>query len=136
MKILKRMRATAKAATLLGFVMIGWWFISATDPTMVVDVKVPELSSQGQAGKDAFDTNCAACHGINAGGSKIGPPLVHDIYKPDHHIDAAFRLAVMRGVRRHHWNVGNMPAQPEVTDEDVMAITRYVREIQEANEIF
>ncbi len=136
MTILKRMPTTAIAMTLLGVVMIGWWIISATDATIVVDVKVPELSAQGQAGKDAFDTNCATCHGINAGGSQMGPPLVHDIYKPGHHIDAALQLAAKRGVRRHHWNFGNMPSQPEVTDQDMMAIIRYVREIQEANGIF
>ena len=39
------------------------------------------------------------------------------------------------GVRAHHWPYGDMPAQPQVTREDVGLIIRFVREVQEANGI-
>ena len=100
-----------------------------------VDVTVPELSRTAQFGETAFNTHCAACHGSNAAGSEQGPPLVHDIYNPGHHADGSFTLAAKRGVRQHHWRFGNMPARPEVSDGEIAAITRYVRELQAANGI-
>jgi len=100
-----------------------------------ISVTVPPLSSVAVAGRSAFDANCAQCHGENGGGTKQGPPLVHDIYNPGHHADEAFRYAVRQGVRQHHWPHGNMPSQPQVTDQQLMEIVRYVRELQEANGI-
>lgn len=105
----------------------------ATGPA--VDVKVPELSPLAVRGKAVFDDNCAVCHGVNAAGTDKGPPLVHNIYNPGHHADGAFFLAAKRGVRSHHWPYGDMPPQPQVTDEQMVAIVRYVRELQQANGI-
>jgi mono/diheme cytochrome c family protein len=42
---------------------------------------------------------------------------------------------VRHGVRQHHWPFGDMPAQPQVTDEQLAQIIRYVRELQAANGI-
>ena len=96
----------------------------------------PELSEAATIGKRAFDAVCADCHGENAAGRNgMGPPLVHKIYEPSHHGDAAFLLAVRNGVRAHHWDFGSMPAQQGLTDGDVKGITRYVRELQRANDI-
>ncbi len=101
-----------------------------------VDVTVPEhLSPVAMAGKAVFDDNCAACHGANASGSDRGPPLVHDIYNPGHHADMAFVLAARQGVRAHHWQFGNMPPQPGVSQKEVETVVRYVRELQRANGI-
>ncbi len=121
---------------LLGVGLVAWRAISSGDETVTVAVKVPRLSELAREGKGAFDKSCAACHGTDAAGSEKGPPLVHDIYNPGHHGDAAFLAAVKRGTPRHHWNFGDMPPQPKVTDDDVTAIVRYVRELQEANGIF
>ncbi|MDC0659794.1 cytochrome c [Leisingera sp. SS27] len=94
----------------------------------------PELSAPAVIGKRAFDAVCAECHGDNgAGRNGMGPPLVHKIYEPSHHGDAAFLRAVRNGVRAHHWNFGSMPPQQGLTDGDVKSITRYVRELQRAN---
>lgn len=98
-------------------------------------VVVPQLSAAAQRGKDAFDGNCAGCHGENAAGTANGPPLVHDYYNPGHHADGAFHVAVTRGVRQHHWRFGNMPRQSHVTEQQTRLIIRYVRELQEANGI-
>ena len=102
----------------------------------VARVTVPQLSPVARAGKDGFDANCAECHGANGAGTEQGPPLVHDIYNPGHHGDRAFFRAVGSGVRRHHWRFGDMPPQPHVKAEELAAIVRYVREMQEANGIF
>ena len=47
----------------------------------------------------------------------------------------AFELAVRRGVRAHHWLFGDMPPQPTITPDAIPMITRYVRELQQANGI-
>ena len=99
-------------------------------------VIVPALSEPAQAGQTAFNANCALCHGANAAGTNLGPPLVHKIYEPSHHQDFAFRNAVQNGVQSHHWQFGNMPPAPQVSEADVERIICYVRELQRANGIF
>ncbi|HEX5802939.1 MAG TPA: cytochrome c [Azospira sp.] len=82
-------------------------------------------------GKTLFEKHCAACHGIDLKGSdrgeKKGPPLLHKIYEPSHHGDAAFQLAAKNGVVAHHWQFGDMAPVPQVTPDDVAHITAYVR---------
>ncbi|MGH1460209.1 MAG: c-type cytochrome [Paracoccaceae bacterium] len=132
-------------AALLGF---GFWWSGEGDvPDVaagtdrigpaIVDVVVPEtLSANAEIGKAAFEAKCAACHGANAAGQDgVAPPLVHKIYEPSHHGDAAFLLAAKNGVRAHHWRFGNMPPVEGVTDGDVKMIVAYVRELQRANGI-
>lgn len=128
---------------------IGGWLAmapSSQDPAAerrepgapIVAVSLPaELSPDAQIGKRAFESVCAECHGINAAGREgMGPPLVHDYYKPSHHADMAFQFAVQNGVRAHHWTFGDMPPQEGFTRADVAAITAYVRELQRANDIY
>lgn len=100
-----------------------------------IEVVVPAFTAEARAGEAAFDENCASCHGLNASGTDKGPPLVHDIYNPGHHGDAAFALAAMRGVRAHHWRFGDMPPQPQVSRDEIEKIVAYVRELQAANGI-
>ena len=121
----------------LGVGLLIWalFYSASTSSKATVTVKLPELSSQARAGQVAFDANCASCHGKNAAGSEKGPPFINDIYNPGHHPDAAFVSAVQRGVGQHHWPYGNMPPQPQVTEQEIAAIVRYVRELQEANGI-
>ena len=101
-----------------------------------VNVALPaKLSNLASDGRVLFQRTCAACHGENAAGTDRGPPLVHDLYNPGHHSDDAFVLAARSGVRAHHWPYGNMPPQRDVTEPQVRAIARYVRELQAANGI-
>jgi mono/diheme cytochrome c family protein len=120
-------------------VALGLWLWRTADRPVgagpLVDVKVPELSPLATRGETAFKANCAPCHGKNAAGSNKGPPLVHDIYNPGHHADGSFFIAAKRGVRSHHWRYGDMPPQPQVTDGEMAAIVRFVRELQAANGI-
>lgn len=60
---------------------------------------------------------------------------MHDIYNPGHHADEAFLRAARNGVQQHHWRFGDMPPQPQVSDEQLVQIVRYVRELQQANGI-
>ena len=93
------------------------------------------LMPNAAAGKHLFAKHCAACHGTNLKGSDKGPPLLHKIYEPSHHADAAFQLAAANGVRAHHWQFGDMPAVDEITDLELDTIIVYVRELQRANGI-
>jgi mono/diheme cytochrome c family protein len=115
----------------LAAVIVWWWRPEPIGGVM----RIPELSAEARAGKRAFDLSCARCHGEDAGGSVAGPPLVHRTYRPAHHADVAFELAVRRGVRAHHWRFGDMPPDPTVTPVGIAQITRYVRELQRANGI-
>lgn len=106
------------------------------DPEVPVEqVIVPPLSAAAQAGGAIYERRCSQCHGLHGAGGATGPPLVHPIYRPAHHGDVAFELAVRRGVRAHHWRAGDMPAQADVSPGDVEAITGYIRELQRANGI-
>lgn len=104
----------------------------------MVEVRLPAaLSAKAAAGKTYFDAACASCHGANAAGQDgIAPPLVHKIYEPSHHGDAAFLVAVRDGARQHHWLFGSMlPVEQILTDGEIALIILYVRELQRENGI-
>ena len=121
----------------------AWWLWSQSDSTgqaegqALADVTMPAtLSPEAKAGQQAFAANCASCHGTNAEGrAGIAPPLIHKIYEPGHHSDMAFVMAARNGVRAHHWPFGNMAPVPGLTDTDLGATIRFVREVQVANGI-
>jgi mono/diheme cytochrome c family protein len=75
---------------------------------------------------------CATCHGPALQGTTMGPPLLHEIYRPDHHPDDAIRAAVRNGVQPHHWDFGPMPALTHLDGGDIDAVIAYVRAEQEA----
>ena len=102
----------------------------------MVSVLVPELDAVETDGALAYARHCAVCHGENgAGRAGVGPPLVHVIYEPSHHPDEAFIVAVQLGVRAHHWRFGDMPRQPQVSEDETMQIIAYIRALQRANGI-
>jgi len=98
-------------------------------------VVVPAFSPLAAEGQALFEANCATCHGQIGTGTQKGPPLLNTIYNPGHHGDGAFFRAVKQGVPEHHWRFGNMKPLPSVTDYQISAIVRFVRELQEANGI-
>jgi mono/diheme cytochrome c family protein len=97
------------------------------DPVVFADVEVPAEHGEG---RNLFDAHCIECHGAMGLGTEQGPPLVHTVYRPLHHGDEAFQIAVSRGVRAHHWRFGDMPAIPGLTRADVEAVVGYVRWLQ------
>lgn len=116
---------------------VGWalWNYLDRDADAVIVVALPPLSAVAEAGRTAYDRLCAQCHGVHGGGSTTGPALVHPVYRPVHHADVAFKLAVRRGVRAHHWRFGDMPPQGDIGADDLEAIVQYIRELQRANGI-
>ena len=88
-----------------------------------------------EKGKEAFEANCATCHGVGALGTNSGPPLIHPYYHPGHHNDDAIRRAVRNGVPAHHWLFGDMPPIVGVSDEELEQIILYIRELQRAGGI-
>lgn len=102
---------------------------------IVSDVSPLPIMAQSE-GRLLFEKNCAACHGKLADGHDgKGPPLVHPYYRRNHHSDAAFYRAAQMGVQAHHWPFGNMPAQPQVSRDEVTKIIAYLRALQNANGI-
>jgi len=120
---------------LAGLALIGWRLLAPEAGGDTGEIVVPDLSAPAVAGERLFAANCAECHGQNGAGTEKGPPLIHAIYNPGHHPDAAFHGAAAQGVRQHHWPFGNMPPQPQLTTDDIASIIRFVREVQEANGI-
>lgn len=134
MKKLTQLTLTLGVACLLG-ASGAVWAQRIKDLPPAARVNMPKLSPQAVLGQQAFDANCAKCHGPYGLGSDQGPPLLHAIYNPGHHPDAAFERAVRQGVRQHHWRFGDMAALPQVTPDEVVLIVRYMRELQQANGI-
>lgn len=130
-KILYLLSGAVVALLLLAFLQI--W--ASRDRGSIVEILVPEFSIAARQGERLFRGNCMECHGINAGGTDKGPPLMHNIYNPGHHGDDAFYRAVAKGVVQHHWPFGHMPAQSHVSEDEVAKIVTYVRELQRANGI-
>ncbi len=132
----QRLWTIAIAALLAGGALfVVWQFVTSSDGQTAQSVIVPNLSPSAESGRLAFDDNCAQCHGQNGSGTDSGPPLVHIIYEPNHHGDASFFSAAERGVRQHHWPYGDMPPQPQVSQEEMGDIIQYIRELQRANGI-
>ncbi|MCF6305815.1 MAG: cytochrome c [Rhodobacteraceae bacterium] len=128
---MKKMLKTAAVALVFGGAYVGGMqpvAMAQDSPTVI-----PELSEIARQGEVAYNVNCVSCHGINLAGTDKGPTFLHRVYVAGHHADMAFILAARRGVRAHHWRFGNMPPQPEISDEDLGAVITYIREIQAAN---
>ena len=99
-------------------------------------VALPEFSKPAKIGRQIFNRSCAQCHGANASGGAKAPSLISKTYAPGSHADGAIFLAVSRGVRRHHWNLGDMPPQPQIKPDEIKYLTAFIRETQRANGIY
>ena len=113
-----------------------WWVLGLLAILLTIGEGVAKEAGGGgtpaefQKGEAKFKASCARCHGDRGVGTDHGPPLVHKIYEPNHHGDAAFQRAAASGVRAHHWKFGDMPRVEGVTPEDVAQIVQYVRWLQ------
>ena len=92
-----------------------------------IPIQDPELVSEGEV---LYKAACAACHGSDLRGTAVGPPHLSVIYNPDHHGDGAFAVAVVNGVKAHHYGFGDMPPIATVTEDDFVRILAYIRETQ------
>jgi len=112
---------------LIAVLMIGFVSLAVHAQGKSIPRPAAGLMPNPSKGKSLFEKSCAQCHGADLHGTKEGPPLVHRIYKPSHHADIAFQLAVKNGSRQHHWNFGDMKPVEGVSPDDVAHITAYVR---------
>lgn len=87
------------------------------------------VSSEG--GAELYANNCASCHGVDLGGTELGPSQLSIVYEPGHHGDESFRSAISNGAGQHHWAFGDMPPVPGLNDLEVDAIITFIRSEQE-----
>ena len=121
-------RSAAASAT---FPLAALLALAACEPQPALEGFDPgPVPAELAEGERRYNRNCRLCHGPLGTGAQAGPPLVHRIYEPSHHSDAAFRLAITRGVRAHHWRFGNMPPMPEMDSSAIAGVTAYVRWLQ------
>ncbi len=92
-----------------------------------IAVQDPDLVAEGET---VYQAACAACHGTDLRGTDLGPSHLSIVYEPNHHGDAAFVLAAVRGVTAHHWDFGDMAPVPGLDEDDLAAVVAYVREKQ------
>ena len=87
------------------------------------------------AGKELYQTNCAACHGANgAGGLKIGNSTAADLQSPKlentyHNSDALIARAILEGKDQNGKNLDpEMPRwQGKLTAQQVNQIIAYLK---------
>jgi len=80
MKIAENLPILAVIAALgVSFAIMAGNFQSSSEPTASTELVISDLSAPTMKGKAAFDANCLACHGSDATGSEMGPPLIHKI---------------------------------------------------------
>jgi mono/diheme cytochrome c family protein len=115
--------------SLLAVLLLAGCQAEEVDGELLAAVPVPEEHQEGAALYRAW---CQSCHGPSAAGTDQGPPLVHTVYRPRHHGDEAFQLAVSQGVRAHHFRFGDMQPVPGLSRDEVASITGYIRFLQRA----
>lgn len=131
MKYLNRQSAAARplASALLALCLLTG--VEAQAQMMQIPKPSAGLMPNAVLGKKLYRANCASCHGADLQGSTQGkhqgPPMLHKVYEPSHHGDAAFQLAAKSGVRAHHWKFGDMLPVAAVTPDDVAHITAFIR---------
>lgn len=97
------------------------------------NIDIPFRYAKGQV---LFEQKCSSCHGESMTGSDKGPPLLHSFYKPSHHNDASFYRAGLKGVKAHHWNFGDMPPVPGMTERKMKNIISYIRYYQQQKKLY
>ena len=110
------------------FTITGAWAATNDD-----QISIPFRLAKG---KNLFDENCGSCHGLQLNGSDKGPPLIHGLYRPSHHGDAAFYRAALQGIRAHHWPFGDMPPVPGMTREKMDNILPNIRYYQQQKKLY
>lgn len=130
----KRMVSMISAGIVLAVVAIVVWGGDSSvrgpmtgESEFDIPVQDPVLVAAGDV---LYQASCASCHGSDLRGTDSGPSLLSVVYQPGHHADGAFVLAVLNGVRAHHWNFGDMPPVPGLSQDDLVRIIAYVRENQ------
>ncbi len=121
-------QTTRRALSGLGIVLLG----AVLSACGGADGNTAEPGSpQVERGREVYAQSCASCHGTDLGGTDRGPSHLSIVYEPNHHGDESFRSAIANGAPQHHWNFGNMPPIPGLSEDDVDAVIAYVRAEQQ-----
>lgn len=99
----------------------------ATGDEPEVPIQDPSLVA---AGEPLYSAECAECHGSDLRGTDQGPSHLSIIYAPGRHVDFAFQRAIQLGSPQHHWSFGPMKSVEGLSDDDIAAITAFIRENQ------
>jgi len=125
MEAKKRNRLFGPSVSYILLVLVVVSLVGCSNNSSSSNVGVSEANVED--GKELYQANCASCHGADLRGTSKGPSHLSKVYEPGHHSDEGFRLAIKNGAQQHHWNFGNMPAIPRITDSEIDSIISYVR---------
>ncbi|MCK5547238.1 MAG: cytochrome c [Rhodospirillaceae bacterium] len=99
-------------------------------------INIPELNAVELRGREAFNSMCASCHGVDGtGDTDIGPPLMHPYYRKDLLSDEAIIKAIGRGTPEDKWKYGHMPAQIDVSNEQALEIVEFYNALRRVNNL-
>lgn len=96
---------------------------------------IPSLSTRAQDGREHFAAHCGACHGAYGEGSDIGPMLVHALYGSSVFPDEEILRSVREGAVARNWPFGDMPPIEGTTDDQMILVIDFIREVQAGNGI-
>ena len=90
-----------------------------------------KFTQMGISGLRLFRANCANCHGEDASGTHRGPDLLSVLGTHDRgQSKRIFHHAVGKGVPQQNWAMGDMPAFPRLSFNQIERLERYVRELK------
>ena len=83
------------------------------------------------SGQRIFRAECADCHGEDASGTHRGPDLLSSADSPGRRNEKRmFHHAVANGLPQQNWAMGDMPAFPRLSFNQIERLERYVRELK------
>ena len=81
------------------------------------------------------DEGCQQCHGKKLEGTLTGPPLVYNLYKKGSHHKRRLNKSIKYGTKQNHWEFGEMPAYPDLSDEQIDLLIDYIRDSIKLNKV-
>jgi len=115
-------------------VRVSWIASAVTAGLVVLASSCGDDGGDSAAGRGAaiYRANCSACHGADLRGAATGPSLLLTIYGPDELSDAAIRDAIRNGVSEQRFDLGEMPANRALGENQVGLIIDHIRDVQAA----
>jgi mono/diheme cytochrome c family protein len=123
------------SGTLLLMLLTACEQISPEARRLALHLPPPGYKGVAAEGVVHYTKFCQVCHGVNGMGTHQAPPLVNEVYRPGHHADLSFHVAVRDGVPSHHWSFGDMSPVPLITPEETEHIIAYIRNEQRSRGI-
>ena len=111
---------------------MSWIASAVTAGLVLLATSCGDDGGDSAAGRGAaiYRANCSACHGDDLRGAATGPSLLLTIYGPDELSDEAIRDAVRNGVAEQRFELGEMPANGALGDQQIDLIIDHIRSVQ------